>query len=114
MHCYIPAHNLKYMAYAIFLESGLVLIMVELALNSSVKRPVYSHEFFRALTFSTRKYIKFSLLPALAENIVILIYLCCIIQVVGYRYDIPQTYHTLLSNNLFNEKLVYFFTSPEI
>lgn len=36
MHCYIPAHNLKYMAYDIFLESGLVLIMVELALNSIV------------------------------------------------------------------------------
>ena len=61
------------MAYAIFLESGLVLIMVELALNSSVKRLIYSHEFFRALTFSTRKYIKFSFLLALAENIVILI-----------------------------------------
>lgn len=60
MHCSIPAHNPKYMAYDIFLESGLVLIMVELALNSNIKRPVYSHEFFRALTFSTRKYMKFS------------------------------------------------------
>lgn len=37
MHCYIPAHNLKYMAYDIFLESSLVLIMVELVLNSNVK-----------------------------------------------------------------------------
>ena len=61
MHCYIPAHNLKYMAY-IFLESSLVLIMVELALNSGVKRPVYSHEFFQGFDFFNY--------PALAENIV--------------------------------------------
>lgn len=37
MHRYTPAHNLKYMAYGIFIEGGLVFIMVELALNSTVK-----------------------------------------------------------------------------
>lgn len=44
--CYILAHNLKYMVYDIFLESGLVLIMVELALNSNVK------DQFIAMSFS--------------------------------------------------------------
>lgn len=37
MHYYIPAHSLKYIVYDIFLESGLVVIVVALALNSNVK-----------------------------------------------------------------------------
>lgn len=69
----MPVHNLKYMAYDIFVESGLVLIMVELALNSSVKGPVYGHEFFRALTFSARKDIMFSLSSIARKSLLILI-----------------------------------------
>lgn len=60
MHHYIPAHNLKYMAYGIFIEGGLVLIMVELALNSTVKHQFIAIEVFRTWTFSAEKYVKFS------------------------------------------------------
>jgi hypothetical protein len=49
MHCYLPVHNIKYMVYDIFLESSLGLIMVELALNSTVK------DQFIAVNFSARK-----------------------------------------------------------
>ena len=45
MRCYISAHNLKYMAYDIFLESGLVHIMLELALNSNVKDQFVAMDF---------------------------------------------------------------------
>ena len=54
MHHYIPAHNLKYMAYGIFIEGGLVLIMVELALNSTIKHQFIAMKFSELGLFQLR------------------------------------------------------------
>lgn len=70
MHCYIPAHNLKYMADDSFLEGGLVLIMVELALNFTVKNYFIAMNFSKLWLFSAGEIHLIFLYPALPENVI--------------------------------------------